>query len=144
VTDRPSMSSVTFQPDGLSHFLKLPVSELQNQTVFLENIGTSLCRHLEEQLTEADDFKARGRIVENCFLQLLANQPMSVGHERMKHAVAQIRSAKRAVPIDVLASDSCLSRTQFERTFVSHIGISPKQFLKIIRFQNAIHIKQTS
>ncbi len=31
-----------------------------------------------------------------------------------------------------------------ERIFQAHIGISPKQYLKIVRFQNAIFIKQNS
>jgi AraC-like DNA-binding protein len=35
-----------------------------------------------------------------------------------------------------------LCRKQFERIFSEHIGISPKQYLKIIRFQFAIFQKQ--
>lgn len=144
ITDRLSVFSVTFQPDGLSHFLKIPLIELKNQTVVIDNIGFPVLRHLEYQLAESKDFNTRVRIAENCFLQLLAQQPVSVDHQRMRHAVEQIRSARALVSIDLLASDSCLSRKHFERKFLYHIGISPKQFLKIIRFQNAIHIKQTT
>ena len=45
------------------------------------------------------------------------------------------------ININLLASESCLSRKQFERSFSDIIGSSPKQFLKIIRFQNAIFQK---
>ena len=33
-------------------------------------------------------------------------------------------------------------RKQFERIFTNGIGISPKKFLKVLRFQNAIYQKQ--
>ena len=35
-----------------------------------------------------------------------------------------------------------MSRRQFERVFAQDIGISPKQYLKIIRFQYCIFQKQ--
>lgn len=62
----------------------------------------------------------------------------------MTNAIELITPTKGNVSIDFLASNACLSRKQFERKFLSYIGISPKQFLKIIRFQNAIYFNQTT
>ncbi|MDR0207510.1 MAG: helix-turn-helix domain-containing protein [Bacteroidales bacterium] len=46
------------------------------------------------------------------------------------------------INVNQMASEACLSRKQFERIFAEHIGISPKKYLKIIRFQSAIFQKQ--
>ena len=46
------------------------------------------------------------------------------------------------ISISQMASEAYLCRRQFERIFAEHVGISPKQYLKIIRFQYAIFQKQ--
>tara|TARA_R110002167_G_scaffold35615_5_gene113663 strand:- start:2449 stop:3273 length:825 start_codon:yes stop_codon:yes gene_type:complete len=42
------------------------------------------------------------------------------------------------------ASKSCLSLRQFERNFMVRVGISPKLFLRIVRFEHAMHVKNTT
>jgi transcriptional regulator GlxA family with amidase domain len=62
----------------------------------------------------------------------------------MRRSVDLINRTKGNITVDCLASEACLSRRQFERIFLAYIGISPKQFLKIVRFQNAIFINHNS
>lgn len=142
ITGNLSMFAITFQSNGLSQFLKIPINELQNQTIFLGLIDKVFSQYLEDNLAEAETFQHRVNIVENYFKTLIHHQTTSVDDKRMRHAVDLIRLTKGSIAIDFLASSSCLSRKQFERIFLSNIGISPKQFLKIIRFQNAIRLKQ--
>jgi AraC-like DNA-binding protein len=144
VTDKISLLSVTFHPHGLSQFLKIPLNEIQNQSVFLEYINKELSQQLEHKLTESEDFSERIKIIETYFLQLLTKHKSPDENRRMSHLVELIKSTKGIVSIDFLASSSCLSRKQFERKFMATIGLSPKQYLKVIRFQNALHINQTS
>lgn len=42
------------------------------------------------------------------------------------------------------ASIACLSLRQFERNFISRVGISPKLFIRIVRFEYAMKIKNQS
>lgn len=144
ITDKLSMFSVTFQPNGLSSFLKIPLNELQNQTVFFESIDNVFSQQLEGQLTDAKVFQQRIEIVERFFLKLLNKKNISVDHQRMTHSIELIKSTKGNISVDFLASNACLSRKQFERKFLAYIGISPKQFLRIIRFQSTIHLKQST
>lgn len=39
------------------------------------------------------------------------------------------------------AAIACLSLRQFERNFITRVGISPKLFIRIVRFENAMKIK---
>ena len=142
VSETLHLFSVTFQPHGLSAFFELPLSELQNQTVLADHISKAYSAQIADEMGATDSFARRVEIIERHFLKLLAKQTTSVDRQRMAYAVEVIRKAKGAVSIDYLAANACLSRKQFERKFLHYIGISPKQFLKIIRFQNAIYLKQ--
>lgn len=141
IDNRLSLFAITFQPNGLSHFLKLPLHELQNRVVYLEQIDKSFSRHLEELLVEGKNFAERVSIAETFLMKHVSNHNNTVDHQRMAGTIRAIRATKGKVPIDHLASGACVSRKQFERIFLSQIGISPKQFLKIVRFQHAIQIK---
>lgn len=61
---------------------------------------------------------------------------------RIAASVNQINIARNTKQIPALAFEACLSRKQFERNFTELIGISPKQFLRVIRFQRALFIQQ--
>lgn len=144
ITDKISMFSVTFQANGLSHFLRIPINELQNQIVTLESVNKVLSQQLEDKLAGASTFQKRIEIVESFFINLLKNQIISVNQKRMTNSIELIKSTKGNISIEFLASNACVSRKQFERKFLAYIGISPKQYLKIIRFQNAIFLNQST
>lgn len=40
-----------------------------------------------------------------------------------------------------MAHEVCLGIKQFERTFSKYVGVNPKKFASIIRFQNVLQIK---
>lgn len=144
ITDKLSMFSVTFQPQGLSHLLKIPLNELQNQSVYLGFINKAFSQHLEQRLVDTNNFKERVNIVETYFIQLLCQDNTSVDQRRMTSTIELIRTTRGNISIKFLVTNACLGRKQFERKFSSYIGIPPKQYLKIIRFQNAIHLQQFS
>ena len=43
--------------------------------------------------------------------------------------------------IEDLASKACLSPRQFERNFLTRVGITPKLFMRIVRFEYAMRVK---
>lgn len=47
------------------------------------------------------------------------------------------------VDIDRLTDTTCLSYKQFKRVFSEYVGINPKEFLRIVRFQRALFTMQT-
>jgi len=61
---------------------------------------------------------------------------------RIADSINLVNKSRGLIQIDDLASRACLGRKQYERTFKQHIGTSPKQFLKTVRFQNALHKRQ--
>lgn len=53
----------------------------------------------------------------------------------------QMADASNDHTLQEWASLSCLSLRQFERNFKTRVGISPKLFIRIVRFENAMNIK---
>lgn len=136
-----SLFSISFQPQGLSQFFKIPLSELTNQSVPLKYINRALSDELQKRLSEKISFRDRVHIAENYFYQLLANNQNYFEFRRLSDTIEIIRNARGIVEIDLLAQNACWSRKQFERKFLEYIGMSPKKYLKIVRFQSAVFTK---
>ncbi|MGM0582879.1 MAG: DUF6597 domain-containing transcriptional factor [Bacteroidota bacterium] len=141
MTGKISLFSIIFQPHGLSSFLDIPLQELYNQNVPLNLIFKNKVNEIETKLFEARSFKERIIIVEDYFFNLLKNKGIKYNFDRINNSICKINQMKGLVEINDLALEACYSRKQFERIFSHLIGTSPKQFLKIIRFQHAIHRK---
>jgi AraC-like DNA-binding protein len=137
-----SVFSVVFQPQGIMQFFKFPIHEICNQNVPLRYISGQAGQDLEEKMGEATTFHQRVNIVETYLWELLKNNFADFEFRRINRVVEAIKRTNGNISIPQMASIACLSRKQFERIFSEHIGISPKQYLKIIRFQFAIFQKQ--
>ena len=142
LTGKLSVFSVVFQPQGLMQFFKFPLYEICNQNVPLQHLNKQAGRDLEEKMGEATSFSQRVSIVETYLLDLLKTDFTDFEFRRINRVVELITKTYGNIDIDKLASEACLCRKQFERVFAKHIGISPKQYLKIIRFQFAIFQRQ--
>lgn len=141
VQGRVSLFSVTFQPLGLMLFFNLPAQELFDRTLPLHFLLKNETRELEGRLSDADSFLARKRVIEKFLLKRLARSGEKHEQRRISHSIGIINRARGDVEIEQLASETCLSRKQFERTFLTHVGATPKLFLRTVRFQHAIHRK---
>lgn len=141
ITDRLSLFSILFQPHALALFFDIPASEFFNRTVPLRSILKDETQELEEKLAAAHSFSERIKLTEQFFAGRLHKSNKKYELARIESSIRLINQSRGIVSVDFLASEACLSRKQFERTFSSYVGISPKQFLKIIRFQNAVHEK---
>jgi len=136
-----SIFSVYFFPHGLAAFLDVPIRELTNQTIPLKYLISDFTNELEDQLTASSIFIERVSIIEKFLCKRLGQTRKKYQFERINHCIDIINQKKGFVDIPYLASEACLSRKQFERTFLDYVGSSPKQFLKVIRFQHAIYQK---
>lgn len=144
ITGNLSMFSVSFLPFGVRMFLKMPADEIYDLNVPLRFILPEKSHQLEDTLFEADSFTERVSIIEkflNCLLTIDTN-PYDL--KRIDSSMQLIKGAKGSIQVDTLSDAMCLSRKQFERIFSSNVGISPKQFLKTIRFQGSLHLKHVN
>lgn len=143
VSGKLSLFSISFYPHGLSMFFDIPVNEFYNNTVPLNLILKDTLNQLEDSLSISDSFINKIQIVEKFLLNMLQKTTTKYETNRIQDSIILINNSKGLISIEKLASKACLSRKQYERTFAQYIGTTPKKFLKIVRFQNAIYTKST-
>lgn len=136
-----SLFSINFHPHGLAMILDLPLKELFDQTVPLRHLIKDTVNKLEDELAGTESHEKRSLIAEEFLMARIQENESKTNYDRIRHSINQINDARGILDIDSLASDAFLSRKQFERTFSDIIGATPKQFLKVVRFQNAIYEK---
>jgi AraC-like DNA-binding protein len=141
VSGNLTLFAIYFYPHGLSIFLDLPLNELYNQSIPLRFILKDAASKLEDELSGVESFDQRISIAERFLITQIRKNEIKHQYNRIRHTVNLINQTKGVIDIEDLASHSCLSRKQYERIFSDIIGTSPKQFLKIVRFQNVIYQK---
>lgn len=141
ISGKLSLFSISFKPQGLSVFFDIPLNEIYNQNVPFKYLFKNNTLELETKLLEANSFFHRIEIIEDYLLKNLNSSINKHNYNRVEHCVNIINQTRGIVGVDYLASETCLSRKQFERIFSYYVGTSPKQFLKTIRFQNSLDLK---
>jgi AraC-like DNA-binding protein len=135
------MFSVSFKPLGASMFFNLPMNELFGCIVPARFLLKESIDCLETSLSETSDFTNKVRLVEEFLMKQLTKKENVFGQKRLKDSLDLINKSKGIVGVNTLASSACWSRKQYERNFQEIVGTSPKQVMRIGRFQQAIHFK---
>jgi AraC-like DNA-binding protein len=122
---------VRFRPQGASRLLRLPMFELTDAAVPLADISKRLQCQVD-RLREAGSLFQQLRALERILIAA-ANQR---DEDRLVSvAVSRLERANGLIGIRELASCLGLSARQFERRFRNVVGIPPKLFSRMQRFQ---------
>ncbi|MGG7661822.1 DUF6597 domain-containing transcriptional factor [Dyadobacter sp. BHUBP1] len=62
------------------------------------------------------------------------------GNRLLTSVITEIESKNGLIDVTTLAQNSCMTMRQLQRTFKQHIGLSPKEFLNIMRFRYAVQL----
>ena len=134
--------AVFFQPAGWSMLFKTPVCEMTNRFMDATAVGGSRLRELWSRLGEVSAFESRVLIVEE---YLLGRIPAASPRREVTTSAANVIFRRRgAIGITALASAYSIGLRQFERSFERDVGVSPKSFARIARFQSALDAKLVS
>ena len=135
---------VVFQPGALYWLTGLPSSELTNTFVDAEAVFSAEIRQVNERLSSTGDYEEMVRIVEN-FLHFLIRRSRrdSLPIDKVSRLMLNNHSTQSPSmrSMEWLAGEACLSTRQFYRKSVERLGISPKLFDRIVRFDQAIKLR---
>ena len=130
---------VVFQPGGLFRMTGIPNHELTNQYFDAESVFGKEIILVNQRLNSTANFEEMKQIIEG-FLIGLASKSKYQSHPIDTVGILML-GEKNNYSLDWLAKESCLSNKQFERNFNERIGINPKYFARIIRFDRAFRFK---
>ena len=137
--DEPAMA-VHFRPGGAFPFLGIPLSDLENAHVGLDQIWGRAGIELHERLIDTPTMAARFSILEN----FLLSRPWSSA--RRHPCVAAVLAAIEDNPSIRMADIRDLVGMSTKRLialFRAEVGLSPKAYARIRRFQAALRLLGT-
>lgn len=129
--------AVTFYPYGACNFFRFPLQEVENTNVSLTDIFSGQFRYTEEKIGNVATLKEKIDVVEQFLLQCLTPVP---NHDIsfLKYSVSVIDQHRGLITPAELSESLYVSSKSLERKFSLLLGKTPKQFLKIVRFQGII------
>ena len=133
------MLIVAFKKGSARPFYDFPMSELADLVVDADLVFGKRIRDLREQLLNTPSIKEMFLLIEKFLLQrsgdsLHANTPSKC----IEYAVSNIANQPNILDLQKLTSQIGYSQKHFIDLFKKQVGVSPKQYLKIMRFQRAI------
>ncbi len=132
---------VRFQPGGLSRFMKIPLYEFMNHGLDSNEFPDLFDRSFFNKLCESNNNPKD--IIEKELIMKLCKDDM-IPEKQISYAVSLIRKEKGIVSIKEMATKVCLCQRQFERKFKYNTGYSPKEYSRIVKFWNAVHLLRAS
>ncbi len=132
---------IMFKPNGFYKIFSLPPREVNNQLVFADDIFESDIKFFYEQLYEADSINKMCLLANTYFTNYLKKQKTLVYNDSMTFISNEIRRKRGIVNIDKLAYDANMSIRSFERHFNDQVGLPPKLFCNITRFNHALALR---
>jgi AraC-like DNA-binding protein len=134
--DMVTTLGIQFRPGGAFPFLPMPASELQNHCLSLEQVfGAAAIRlheHLHECATPPQKFAAAEQ-----WLLAQASKPLEK-HSAVAYATQQFVQGALTQRLSSVLEHIGYSQRHFNQLFANEVGLTPKRFLRVRRFQRVI------
>lgn len=125
----------SLRPEGVQPLLGLPAAVIGDRVALLVDVIGSAASALEDRVLSAHPDRALPVLGEVLTEWRRAAPPPN---EITRQAVQSVRRARGRRRIDALAADLNLSPRRLERHFLTHVGLSPKLFSRLVRFDRAV------
>lgn len=132
------MFTVFFRPGILHRFTGLPANELKQDYHDAALLLGRQVNTVTEQLSAARNYSSMVEIIEGFLLAKFTRMKMASTVDDMADCLL---ANPAQFSLDDIARQACLSTKQFYRKFVERVGISPKLFSRMARFNLAYQYK---
>ena len=137
------MVGAAFWPGGLHRLLGVPVKELFDFSVDSRALLGAAVTEVEERLAETTDYATLLAVVESYLLRALRRLPPHAAPRPLDRLLSVLLPTGRTTAsLETLAAEACLSPRQFERSFFERVGLAPKLYARIVRFDQAFRLKE--
>lgn len=137
------MIVVVFYPHTMNTFLNTPASFFYNQEISGYDIEDKQLDELATQVFECENNNICINLIEEWLLSRLSIRSHDATYRvmRINAAIEKLCAAPHTL-VTKLSSICCLGKKQFEREFYLHVGMNPKEYSRIVRFQKALRLMQ--
>lgn len=132
------MVVVVFYPHTIGMFIDTPPSAIFNQEISGYDIGNRMLNETAAKIFDSPEANTAIEILENWLLEKI--KP-TLNSRRMSSSI-NLLMRYPAISISSLAENACLSRKQYERIFREQVGMNPKEYARVVRFQRSLWLLQ--
>ena len=127
--------AIRFNPAGAYSFFRNHLDDFTDLMIDFKSVSKNLEKELATIFLSEKSLYEKIKHLDRFFLRYFSEWRQNVV---IMNSLANIFSAKGNMEIKKLAQDQYVSERHLNRMFKQWIGLSPKEFTKIIRFQNAL------
>lgn len=128
---------VRFHPGGARPFFGLPLAELTDQQVHLDDIWKIPVREISERIGAAGTLRERIASIERVLIGRILSAP-TPDQRRVAGAIAAIDGSGGTITIRELEHRLGLGRRRIERAFSDLVGVPPKMYCRVVRLQRTL------
>lgn len=139
VIDTDSQAAIIglqFKPGGAFPFFKVAAHELRDRHISLDDLWGNAAAELRDRLLEAPTPAAKFQTFEKVLLRQLV-RPLEL-RPAVRLALGEFQTRPNAKTIADLAVESGFSPKRFNQIFSEEVGLTPKLFWRVKRFQAAL------
>ena len=138
-TGRTGLVIVPFHPWGASAFFGPQEESGERFTDLADALSPALAGRLEDEVRSAAGARARREVVERFLCARLAeSRPSSRLDPRAAAAALRIERGGGRAPVEAVADELGVGRRHLLRLCERTLGLAPKAFARIVRFQHAL------
>lgn len=135
-SDMANLIGVVFEPGGFAQFALDSVDLFSNRSVDLEDLWGAAARTLRDRLREIPLPYGKLRCLEDFLMKRSAGR---ISRNRMvEFALSRFQCASSDTTVREVARSTGLSERRFSQVFREEVGLSPKAWTRIQRFQRAV------
>lgn len=131
---------IKLQPTALTHLYKQDMELLSDKVLNLAPFTFPRMSELEINLRRTENQDDQIKIINAFFLDLARNCISE--NEMPEKAIGLLRSQNGMISMAELLTGIFLSERQFGRVFKKYVGLSPKLYARIIRFNYIFHLRE--
>jgi AraC-like DNA-binding protein len=131
-----SAMGVVFRPGGVHAFLNVPADALHDKNVSLDLIWGSMVRTLRDRLRTANAPAEKFQALQVALLGRINGRAQL--NPAVRYALKEFASRPLVPRVHEIAQEAGLSRRRFAQLFREQIGLPPKLYCRVQRFQNAL------
>lgn len=122
---------------GMSYpFFKMPLTEMTNVVADAEQIFGSGIQELRAALQETDSVDGKFELTERYLLSIAGRSPED--NPVIRHSMERLVREPSGRSLKEISTEMGYSQKHFIQLFKDNVGVTPKTFVRIMRFQRAI------
>ena len=136
--DLAHLIGILFHPGGTAPFFADCTHLFTNLETSLEDIWGGAANGLRDSLREASTPEAKFDRLETALLARLGRSRTGERHPLIDFALNTLEASPGSVTVAELARTAGLSPRRLSQLFAERVGVSPKLYCRILRFQQAV------